>query len=115
MPCVRCQADASLNKAGWCADCEQAYDTWVRRHATDIIWSVMGGGVLLGAIGIGLPLLGISSAVAFAAAFVGLGAAMALQRAAGRRRRRQFLAGGAMPRAYLPAPRRPRAYLPAPR
>lgn len=105
MACVRCQADGPVNKAGWCADCEKAYDTWVRRHATDIIWSVMGGGVILGAIGVGLPLLGIPSAIAFAAAFVGVGATVALQRAAGRRRRRQFLAGGAMPRAYLPAPR----------
>ncbi len=105
MPCVRCQADAPVTKAGWCADCEKAYDQWVRRHATDIIWSVMGGGLVIGTIGVGLPLLGISSAVAFAAAFVGLGTVVALQRAAGRRRRRQFLAGGAMPRAYLPAPR----------
>jgi hypothetical protein len=105
MPCARCQADGPVNKAGWCGDCERAYDTWVRRHATDIIWSVMGGGVLLGVIGVGLPLLGISSAVAFMAAFFGLGGTLLLQRAAGRRRRRQFLAGGAMPRAYLPAPR----------
>ena len=81
MPCTRCQADRPLNKAGWCADCEQAYDTWVRRHATDIIWSVMGGGVVLGAVGIGLPALGLSSVVAFAAAFVGLGTTVLLQRA----------------------------------
>ena len=105
MACARCQADVPTTKSGWCADCERAYDGWVRRHATDIIWSVMGGGVLIGVIGVGLPLLGISSVVAFSAAFVGLGATLVLQRAASRRRRRQFLAGGAMPRAYLPAPR----------
>jgi hypothetical protein len=105
MACVRCQANVGVNRAGWCADCERAYDTWVRRHASDIIWSVMGGGVVLGVIGVGLPLLGMSSAVAFAAAFTGLGTVVALQRAVGRRRRRQFLAGRAIPRAYLPAPR----------
>jgi len=105
MACVRCQADVQLEKTGWCAECERAYDTWVRRHATDIIWSVLGGGIVIGTIGVGLPLLGLSSAVAFAAAFVGLGTVVALQRAASKRRRRQFLAGGAMPRAYLPAPR----------
>lgn len=105
MACVRCQADVPVTRSGWCADCERAYDTWVRRHATDIIWSVLGGGVVLGAIGVGLPLLGLSSAVAFAGAFVGLGTALGLQHAAGKRRRKQFLTGAAMPRAYLPLPR----------
>jgi hypothetical protein len=106
MACARCQAEVPTNsRSGWCADCERAYDTWVRRHATDIIWSVMGGGVVLGAVGIGLPALGLSSIVAFAAAFVGLGTTVLLQRAAGKRRRKQFLTGAAMPRAYLPLPR----------
>jgi hypothetical protein len=106
MPCKRCQADEPLSKHGWCGACEKAYDTWVRRHAADIVWSVMGGGVVLGAVGIGLPLLGLSSVVAFAAAFTGFATIFGLQQLMGRRRRRQFLAGGAMPRAYLPAPQR---------
>jgi hypothetical protein len=106
MSCVRCQADEPLSKAGWCSACEKAYDTWVRRHATDIIWSVMGGGIMIGAIGLGLPLLGLSSVVAFAAAFMGFATIFGLQRLAMRRRRRQFLGGGAMPRAYLPSPQR---------
>lgn len=106
MSCVRCQADEPLSKAGWCSACEKAYDTWVRRHASDIIWSVMGGGVMIGAIGLGLPLLGLSSVVAFAAAFFGFATIFGLQRLATRRRRRQFLRGDAMPRAYLPSPQR---------
>ena len=106
MSCVRCQADEPLSKAGWCSACEKAYDTWVRQHATDIIWSVLGGGIVLGAVGIGLPLLGLSSIVAFAAAFTGFATISGCN---GSRR-----AGGAssssavraMPRAYLPSPQR---------
>jgi hypothetical protein len=106
MSCVRCQADEPLSKAGWCSACEKAYDTWVRQHATDIIWSVMGGGIVLGAVGIGLPLLGLSSIVAFAAAFTGFATIFGLHRLATHRRRHQFLAGAAVPRAYLPSPQR---------
>ena len=102
MSCARCQADEPLPKAGWCSACERAYDTWVRQYATDIIWSVLGGGLVLGAVGIGLPLLGLSTIVAFAAAFTGFATIFGLYRLAGHRRRRQFLGGGAMKRAYQP-------------
>ena len=108
MPCVRCNAqpEEPLSRAGWCSACEKAYDTWVRRHASDIIWSVMGGGVVIALVGLALPLLGLTNIVAFAAAFAGWGAIFALQYRIQRRRRRQFLGGAAMPRAYLPtAPR----------
>ena len=104
MACERCNADEPLSRAGWCSACEKAYDPWVRRHASDIIWSVMGGGVVIAAVGLALPLLGLSSIVAFAAAFAGWGAIFGLQYRISRRRRRQFLGGAAMPRAYLPFP-----------
>ena len=88
---------------GWCGDCERAFDTWVRRYAADIIWSVMGGGVVVALLGMGLPLLGFGSIVAASAAFGGFGTIFGLHRAGQRRRRRQFLAGTALPRAYLPS------------
>ena len=108
MPCARCnaQSEEPLARSGWCNACEKAYDTWVRRHASDIIWSVMGGGVVIAGIGLALPLLGLSSIVAFAAAFSGWGVIVGLQYRITRRRRRQFLEGAAVPRAYLPFPPR---------
>jgi hypothetical protein len=106
MSCVRCQAEQPLSRAGWCSACEKAYDTWVRRHATDIVWSVLGGGLVIALVGLALPLLGLSNIVAFAAAFAGWGAIFGLQYATSKRRRRQFLGGAAVPRAYLPWPQR---------
>jgi hypothetical protein len=76
----------------------------VRRHASDIIWSVMGGGVVLSCIGIGLPLLGVGVLSAAFAAFSGFGTIWVLYRLGQHRRRRQFLRG-MLPRAYLPAPK----------
>jgi hypothetical protein len=102
MSCPRCQTDSDLGKSGWCGECERAYDTWVRRHATDIVWSVMGGGVVLMAVGLGLPVLGAGPLVGAIAAFAGFGTIFGLQKLAGHRRRRQFLRGVALPRAYLP-------------
>lgn len=92
-------------KTGWCRTCENAYDTWVRRHAADIIWVVMGGGVVIAVLGMGLPLLGVGWLVGGAAAFAGFGTIGALQHINNRRRRRQFLRGLALPRAYLPTPK----------
>jgi hypothetical protein len=103
MACERCGGDAKPGR--WCADCETAYDTWVRRHAADIVWAVMGGGVMLAAVGMILPLLGADWIVAASAAFAGWGTIFGLHRLNARRRRRQFLAGVALPRAYLPAPK----------
>lgn len=107
MPCPRCGATEISPKsgAGWCATCEDAYDTWVRRHATDIIWATMGGGIVIALLGLGLPLLGLGSLVGATAAFAGSGTIYGLYRGTQRRRRRQFLRGVALPRAYLPAPK----------
>src|SRR5882724_8031797 len=105
MACPRCGGDDKLQKSGWCLECERAFDTWVRRHATDIIWAVMGGGLVISFLGLGLPLLGLGPLVGATAAFAGSGTIWVLYRTSQRRRRRQFLAGVALPRAYLPAPK----------
>ena len=105
MACARCGAEIETRRGTWCPDCERAYDAWVRRYATDIVWSVMGGGVVLAFVGLGLPLLGIEWLVAAGAAFAGWGTLFGLYKVAQRHRRRQFLAGVALPRAYLPAPK----------
>ncbi len=105
MACVRCGSKEQLQKSGWCRDCELAYDTWVRRHATDIIWAVMGGGTVIAVLGLGLPLLGLGPLVGATAAFAGSGTILGVYRMSQRRRRRQFLQGIALPRAYLPAPK----------
>ena len=105
MPCARCGAAVETPRGKWCPECERAYDTWVRRHATDIVWAVMGGGVVLAFVGLALPLLGLEWIVAAGAAFAGWGTLLGLYKGAQRRRRRQFLAGTALPRAYLPAPK----------
>ena len=103
--CGRCGADVATRRGKWCPDCERAYDTWVRRHATDIVWVVMSGGFVLAAIGMVLPILGVDWLVASSAAFAGWGTIFGLHRANQRRRRRQFIAGATLPRAYLPEPK----------
>jgi hypothetical protein len=105
MACKRCGGDEELQKSGWCQTCERAYDTWVRRHATDIIWAVMGGGLVISFLGLGLPLLGLGSLVGATAAIAGSGTILGVYRTTQRHRRRQFLRGVALPRAYLPAPK----------
>jgi hypothetical protein len=105
MACARCRAEIETRRGKWCPECERAYDTWVRRHATDIIWVVMSGGVVLGTIGLVLPMLGLDWVVAMSAAIAGWGTILGLARINHRRRRRQFLAGASLPRAYLPAPK----------
>jgi len=102
MPCVRCEIDAPLNAKGWCKACESAYDTWVRRYATDIIWPAVIGMVLVTGIGMGIPLLGISYLIALSGIFAGAGAIAGLYQLNARRRRKQFLIAGPLPRAYLP-------------
>jgi uncharacterized protein (DUF983 family) len=106
MACPRCGSSEVPAKPGpWCATCERDYDTWSRRNATDIVWVVLTGGIVLAAIGMVLPLLGFEWLVAASAAFMGWGTMLAAYRWNAKRRRRQFLAGVALPRAYLPAPR----------
>lgn len=100
--CPRCHG-AVDTASTWCTDCERLYDRWSRRHATDIVWQALVGSVIVGAIGLGLPYLGVGTLVAAVGAFAGFGAMYGLARVTRRRRRRQFLAA-ALPRAYLPRP-----------
>jgi hypothetical protein len=99
MACPRCQAETD---GAWCVDCERAYDTWVRRHASDIIWASLAGTVIVTTIAIGLPLLGMHWMYAATSIFAGWGTIAGMYYASRRRRRRQFLRGGDLPRAYLP-------------
>lgn len=100
MACPRC--DAASTDDRWCVECEHAYDTWSRRHASDIIWSLMAGTAIVSTTAIALPLLGLDWVVAALGVFTGFGTLYGLHRVNRRRRRRQFLRGAAMPRAYLP-------------
>jgi len=101
MACPRCEADT--DGARWCAACERAFDTWSRRHATDILWSVLAGGTMLAVVSMGIPLLGLEGILAAGGVFAGFGTLVGVHHAYRRRRRRQFLQGAAMPRAYLTA------------
>lgn len=101
MACPRCEADT--DDARWCAGCERAFDTWSRRHATDIVWSVFAGGLVLAIVSMGVPLLGLEGILGATGVFAGFGTLFAVHHASRRRRRRQFLRGAAVPRAYLPA------------
>jgi hypothetical protein len=85
----------------WCADCEHAYDGWIRQYASDIIPPTLAGTVIILGFGMGLPLLGASWLVAAAGAFVGVGTLYGTFRWVRHRRRRQFLVAP-LPRAYLP-------------
>jgi hypothetical protein len=102
VPCKRCNADATLNKRGWCAECELAFDGWVRRYATDIIWPLMTGMTIVTTVALVLPLLGAGSLIATAGVFTGFATFFGLYRYNQRRRRQQFLTDS-LPRAYLPS------------
>lgn len=104
MPCARCAAEIEVPPNKWCKDCEGNYDQWVRRHASDIVWQALSGTVVVSALGLGLPLLGVGSLVAAVGAFAGFGTIFGLSRLTRRRRRRQFLLAP-LPRAYLPVPK----------
>lgn len=103
MACVRCHGDDPGPKVGarWCAACERAYDSWARRHASDIIWPVLAGMVIVSAVGLGLPLLGAGYLAATGGVFAGFGTFLGLSRLNARRRRKQFQLAS-LPRAYLP-------------
>lgn len=101
MACPRCAAATDDDR--WCAACERAYDAWSRRHASDIIWSLLAGMLIVSTTAIALPLLGLDWIVAASGVFTGFGTLYGLHRLSRRRRRRQFLAGAAVPRAYLPS------------
>ncbi len=104
MSCPRCAGDADSEVTAWCADCERLYDTWVRKHATDIVWQALSGMVVVTFFGLALPVLGVSTLVAAVGAFAGFGTIAGLSRLTRRKRRRQFLEAP-LPRAYLPAPK----------
>lgn len=100
MACPRCKAATDDDR--WCAECERAYDTWSRRHAGDIIWSLLAGTLIVSSTAVLLPMLGVDWIIAATGVFTGFGTLVGVHRLNRRRRRRQFLAGADMPRAYLP-------------
>jgi len=63
MPCVRCTADVPVDKRGWCAECEKAFDGWVRRYASDVIWPLLLGMTLVTSVAVVLPLLGAGTLI----------------------------------------------------
>jgi hypothetical protein len=107
MACTRCggEYDGSQDvrlrvfDPAWCHDCETQYDTWVRKHAADIIWQTGTGAAV--AIFIALPGIAFSPIFGIMGFLVGFSTFMGLRSWGKARRRRQFLAG-ALPRAYLP-------------
>ena len=102
--CPRCHSATDAPASKWCKDCELLYDGWSRRHASDIVWQALVGTVIVSAVGLGLPVLGVGTLVAAGGAFAGFGAIFGLSRLTRRRRRRQFLQAP-LPRAYLPEPK----------
>jgi len=102
--CTRCSGESEHPTAKWCKECEKLYDSWSRRHASDIVWQALVGTVVVSGVGLGLPLLGVGTLVAAAGAFAGFGTILGLSRMTRRRRRQQFLQAS-LPRAYLPLPK----------
>jgi hypothetical protein len=102
--CERCGKDAPARRNLWCVDCEVAFHEWKRRHATDVMWVVLASGLLLAAF-MALPILGFPQIIAGIGAITSWGTILGASRLNAKRRRRQFLAGDALPRAYLPAPK----------
>jgi len=101
MPCPRCAADTP----SWCVDCERQFDTWVRQHASDILWQTGTGALIAMIVGLGAPLIGLSPILGIAGVLVGFTTFLGLRGWGNARRRRQFLTDS-LPRAYLPGPGR---------
>ena len=102
--CARCKAESPDSDAKWCKDCERLYDGWVRKHAGDIVWQALTGTVIVSAIALGGPLLGVGKIIGVLGAVAGFGTIGGLARLTRRRRRQQFLQAP-LPRAYLPLPK----------
>lgn len=100
MGCPRCAVEDNLLASGWCRDCERAFGVWGRRHATDMVSTVLVGMAIVLAGGMGLPLLGVPWLISGTSIFVSFGAMLGLYQFHDRRRRRQFLEAR-LPRAYL--------------
>ena len=102
MTCSRCAKPTDEDRPGrWCATCERDYDTWSRRHASDIIYAALSGTGVVMLTALGIPLLGAPIVVALGSIFLGFGTIFGVHRWNAKRRRMQFLAGAAVPRAYL--------------
>lgn len=97
MACPRCSADTP----SWCQACEPLYDTWVRDHASDILWQTGLGAVVAMIVGLGAPLFGLPPLLGIFGVLAGATTGAALRVWGNRMRRRQFLATS-VPRAYLP-------------
>nr|HEX4313919.1 hypothetical protein [Kofleriaceae bacterium] len=106
MKCARCHEPIERG-ARWCDDCERAYDTWVRRYASDMVLPLFAGGAIVLACGMGLPLLGVGWLIGGAGAFAGFATVGALARMNRWRRRRQFRLA-TLPRAALVGATMPR-------
>jgi len=104
MKCARCEAEVA-DVRRWCLQCERDYDLWSRRHAADIVYSALGGMVVVLAAGMLVPALGVSWLFALSGVFAGFGTIIGIHRFNRQRRRKQFLRGAAVPRAYLPTGR----------
>jgi hypothetical protein len=102
MACPRCQSESGDAKR-WCPVCEADYDLWSRQYAADILWSVLGGMVVVVSIAMGMPLLGIPWIFTTTGIFAGFGTLLGIHRYNRKRRRTQFLRHGVVPRAYLPS------------
>ncbi|MEO8699792.1 MAG: hypothetical protein ABI867_07100 [Kofleriaceae bacterium] len=99
MECGRCHAETDAKH--WCATCERDYDGWSRRHASDIVWSAVGGMIVVIFGAMVVPLLGAPWVWATTAIVGGAATILGTYTWNRGRRRRQFLAGAAVPRAYL--------------
>jgi hypothetical protein len=100
MACPHCAIDENLLASGWCRNCERAFGIWGRRHAADLVSTVLAGMVIVLIGSMGLPLLGFSTLLSGTSVLVAFGAMVGLYRFHDRRRRQQFLEAR-LPRAYL--------------
>src|SRR4029078_13705847 len=88
MACPHCAVKDNLLASGWCRDCERAFGIWGRRHATDIVSTVLVGMEIVLFGGMGLPLLGFSWLLSASIIFVAFGTMLGLYQFHDRRRRR---------------------------
>lgn len=101
MTCARCGAEVATTAGPWCVDCERLYDTWIRRHATDIIWQAFLGAGIAMVVGLGGPLIGLGPLCGIIGVLCGAATSLGVRQWSKGRRRRQYLATS-LPRAYLP-------------
>jgi len=100
--CPHCATDQNLLASGWCRNCERSFGIWGRRHATDMVSTVLVGMAIVLVGGMGLPLLGFNWLISLSSIVASFGAMIGLYQFHDRRRRLQFL-DTRLPRAYLPS------------